>query len=91
MASEFFQIRSEDMAARSLETLLSFPEQRITPPPSSFTLVTDTLGSPALFLLVHFLQQTLSNQGRVIWVSCEKSSLNHVTALSRRTVSDNTP
>ncbi|CAO1630961.1 unnamed protein product [Parajaminaea phylloscopi] len=82
------------MAARPISALLSFPGGSNALPAGSTALVTDTIGSPALFVLVFFLQSFLAEQrptqtqpdgdARVVWVGCNGDGRNHLTSVARK-------
>ncbi|CAO1620090.1 unnamed protein product [Sympodiomycopsis kandeliae] len=76
---------------QNLTNLLSWPSRSSTsahlPPAGSSTLISDTTGSPGLFMLVHFLRSALleSKAPRpIIWISCDASGSNHLTSIARR-------
>lgn len=85
------------MAPAPLSTLLAFcsaiangssTADWLPPPVCSHTLITDTLASPALFLLIEFLKSANNSNGQrptsIIWLAADASGQSHLSAVARR-------
>lgn len=73
----------------SLDTLLEFHSERgpsTMPPCDAHIAVSDTMDSPATFVLIHYLQVALQSGRQVVWIDSSGNGWMHLVHIARKMV-----